>query len=512
MSEKDLLIVLLEQVFGTEKPLARMLRTPNGYYLYDTGTNKILACRKEVYLLLDNLLNQDFHHAVDDYISLYGEARFIEASKEIVEAMEKEKILSAKKATRFGLSGHFKNLKDLLKSEVQGINLEVTQECNLRCGYCIYQDHFTGKRNYSSKEMSFDTACKAIRLLKDHSSGKDTLSIGVYGGEPLKKFSLIRECVRYAKEIFPREQKIGFNVTTNAALLTPEAADFLVKEGVNVTVSLDGPREFHDRFRTDAKGNGSFDKTLRGLKLLSEKYNRSEKKGRLLINVVYTPPFSGEKMDTINRFFRGLEWLPGNVHIISSYPADNSIPPGYTHGDGAEEDEPLFDWAFKNYRTGFEKSDALVKGQIEERFAKFIQRPVLSEPVDRYMLNGCCVPGQKKNYITADGYIQVCEKMPGNSPPLGHVDTGFDYETIERIYIREYAQKSLPVCAGCWGLRLCDVCYLYVFNEKGQLDIDKKSRHCASVMAHVEQSLCHFVTLLEENPGKLDYLKHFNIK
>ena len=512
MRKKDLLIGSLEQVFGTEKPLARMLSTPTGYYLYDTGTNKILGCKKQVYLLLDDLLNKEFHHAVDNYLSHYGESLFIEASREIVETMENEKILSAKKAVRFGLSDHFRNLRDVLSSEVQTINLELTHQCDLRCLYCIYQEHFTRKRNYSPKEMSFDTACKAIRLLKDHSSGNDSVSIGFYGGEPLKKFSLIRESVRYAREIFPQGQKIGFNVTTNATLVTPEVADFLIKEGFTVTVSLDGPRQFHDRFRIDKKGNGSFDKTLNGLKLLSEKYNRYEKKGRLLINMVYTPPFNGKKLDIINRFFKGLEWLPENVHITSSYPADNSIPLEYAHLEDLEEDKSLFDWAFENYRTGFEKSDAIVRGQIEERFAKFIKRPVLTEPVDSYMLNGCCVPGQKKNYITVDGDIQMCEKMPGNCPPLGHVDTGFDYETIERVYIREYAQKSLPVCSRCWGLRLCDVCYLYAFNEKGQLDIDKKSRHCGSVMEHIEKSLCHFVTVLDENPEKVDYLYNFDIK
>lgn len=278
-----------------------------------------------------------------------------------------------------------------------------------------------------------------------------------------------------------------------------------------MTVSLDGPRQFHDRFRVDTKGNGSFDRTLRGLKLLSEAYNR-HKKGGILINMVYTPPFSGKKLDIINRFFRELEWLPENVHINATYPRDNSIPDEYANGYGAGEDESLFDWAFRHYRTGFEKSDALVRGQIEERFAKFIKRPVLSEPVDRYMLNACCIPGQRKSYITVDGEIQVCEKMPGNCPPLGHVGTGFDFETIERVYIREYAEKSLPVCSRCWGLRLCDVCYLYAFNEKGQLDIDKKSRHCASVIDYIEKSLGNFVTILEENPGKLDYLKHFDIK
>ena len=37
-----------------------------------------------------------------------------------------------------------------------------------------------------------------------------------------------------------------------------------------VGISLDGPKEIHDRYRRDRKGNGTFDQVMRGLKLLQK--------------------------------------------------------------------------------------------------------------------------------------------------------------------------------------------------------------------------------------------------
>jgi uncharacterized protein len=507
---KNMIFKELKQVFEKGTPLARLIKNSSGYYLYDTGTNKILECNQNVFSLLNDLMRNEFDRAVTNFIDKFGESNFFDAAGEILDAISNEKILSAQKATGFGLSDHFRNLKDVLKSSVMGINLEVTEQCNLRCVYCIYQDHVTEKRNYGSKEMSLDMAHKAIDFLKSHSVDNKKVSIGFYGGEPLMRFDFMRQSVAYANQIFTGEQEITFNVTTNATLITGEIADFLASEDFVVTVSLDGPREYHDRFRLDTLGNGSFARTIQGMKLLTEKFKQYGK-GNLLINVVYTPPFNMQKLDAVNQFIEGLEWLPSNVHVNTTYPSDNSIPQEYVSQDDLEEERFLFDWAIDNYKDDFNQSDSVVKGQIEERFSKFIKRSVLNEPVDAFMLNGCCVPGQKKNYITVDGYILACEKMPGNSPPLGHVESGFDFETIEKVYIEEYSRKSLERCAQCWGLRLCDVCYLYAFNDEGELDMEKKSRHCRSVMQNVENTLCHFVTLLKANPEKLDYLYHFDI-
>jgi uncharacterized protein len=506
--EKRLCIDLLGKIFGTGKPLAKLLNTGSGLYLYDTGTNKILECRKQVYDLLHNLFLKNVHRAEEDFITQYGEKEFLSAAKEIVEAIETEKILLLKKATNFGLSDHFKDFRQVLNTSMQGMNLEVTQECPLRCSYCVYQDHYQEKRNYSSKSMSLETAKKTIRFLNNHSTNSNPVMLGFYGGEPLMRFSFIKECVEYSKNII-KNKELKFNMTTNAVLVTAEIVEYLFNEGFSILVSLDGPKEIHDQYRKDKNGKGSFDRTINGLKILAEKY-REIKKGMISVNVVYTPPYSEEKINLINNFINELNRLPV-VNVLTNYTSRHSIPIGMVSEEDLNQDKTIMQWAFEKYKSDFEESDSMVKGQLEKRFAKFIQRSVLNEPVDGFYFNGCCLPGQRKTHINTDGHIQICEKISSNSPFIGSVYSGFDFESIEKIYIDDYAKKSIKICSGCWGIRLCGVCYIQAFNEQGKFDIGKKNMACHSSLHNLENSLKNFVTLMAKNPGKLDYLYQYEI-
>jgi uncharacterized protein len=502
-------IDFLKKTFESEKPLACLLRTPSGYYLYDTGTNKIMECEKEVFELLHGLFLKEVNQAIVDFVASHGEKGFISAASEIVEAMESEKILLLKKAARFGLSDHFKDVEEILKSSIQSINIEVTHQCGQRCRYCPYNDHFKEKWNYSDRVMSIETGRKAIEFLKEHSFKNDTVMMGIYGAEPLSRFPFIKSCVEYAKEIFDK-QRIVFNITTNATLITPEIADYLLQNGFSVLVSIDGPESIHNRYRKDAKGYGSYQKTMRGLKILAEKYNEI-KRGQISINAVYAPPYSEEKLNMIDDHFRGLEWLP-EVNVLTQYPTNGSIPGEFITEKGIEEDKDLTQWAFEKYKTDYGNSDSMIKGVLEKRFASLLQRPVLTEPGDRYNLNGCCLPGQRKCYIAAGGSIHICEKISTYAFPIGSVYTGFDFETIKKVYIDDYAEKSIGYCSRCWGIRLCDVCYIHAFNECGELDMNRKRGHCQSILNSLGTSLRNFVTLIEENPGGLDYLYKYDIK
>jgi uncharacterized protein len=294
--------------------------------------------------------------------------------------------------------------------------------------------------------MSLETGKKAIEFLNEHSTNSRTVMLGFYGGEPLMRFSFIKDCVEYARDII-NEKELKFNITTNAVLITPEIAKYLFNEGFSILVSLDGPKEIHDSYRKDKNGKGSFDKTINGLKILSDKY-REIKKGMISVNVVYTPPYSEEKINLINNFIKELTWLPV-INVLTNYTSRHSIPTGMVSEDDLKQDKTIMQWAFEKYKTDFENSDAMVKGQTEKSFAKFIQRPVLNEPFDGFYFNGCCLPGQRKSYIATDGSIKICEKISSNSPPIGNVYTGFDFETIEKVYINEYAKKSIEVCSGC---------------------------------------------------------------
>ena len=348
--------------------------------------------------------------------------------------------------------------------------------------------------------MSLETAKKAIRFLNNHSTDSDPVMLGFYGGEPLMRFSFIKDCVEYARNIIKGKELI-FNITTNAVLVTPEIAEYLFNEGFSILVSLDGPKEIHDRYRIDINGKGSFDRTIKGLKILAEKY-REIKKGLISINAVYNPPYSEKKINLINNFFQEeLKWVPLD-NILINYPNDNSIPIGLVSEEDLKQDKTIMQWAFEKYKTGFEQSNKMVKGQIENRFVKFIQRAVLNEPVDEFYFNGCCLPGQRKSYITTDGSIQICEKISSNSPPIGNVYKGFDFEAIEKVYINEYAKKSIEICSGCWGIRLCDICYIKAFNEHGKLNMARKNMNCHNRLHSLENSLKNFAALMRENPGK----------
>ena len=57
---------------------------------------------------------------------------------------------------------------------------------------------------------------------------------------------------------------------TNGTLLNDEWAAFFKEHNFLVGISLDGPRELHDVYRVDKGGQPTFDKVMRGLRLLQK--------------------------------------------------------------------------------------------------------------------------------------------------------------------------------------------------------------------------------------------------
>ncbi|TLM98028.1 putative geopeptide radical SAM maturase, partial [bacterium] len=79
---------------------------------------------------------------------------------------------------------------------------------------------------------------------------------------------LIQDISQRLKEVAEREGTVyGFTLVTNGTLLTADAVSKLVPLGLkSARVSLDGPRENHDRYRPFASGKGSFDAIVRNLR------------------------------------------------------------------------------------------------------------------------------------------------------------------------------------------------------------------------------------------------------
>ena len=199
-----------------------VFRTDKNYYFYDTGTGKVLRCEKPVYQLLKHTFTEG---ALDKSTLALSDEEIEKAFNDIDFAIEKEKILSAKEVKNFRINSNYTLTESF--NHLQQICLELTERCNLRCEYCIYHDNNDQFRNYGTNDMSIDTAKLAIDYLMEHSDRK--AYIAFYGGEPLLKFELIKQCVEYATNHPKAPEELKFTMTTNGTLMTKKMAQFCTK-------------------------------------------------------------------------------------------------------------------------------------------------------------------------------------------------------------------------------------------------------------------------------------------
>lgn len=231
------------------KPFIHMLRTPFCNYLYDVNTNMFAEVDEDTYQYLKEVeQSDDFRQVPAD-----------ENVKQNLAILREQGFLSAKHPKEIRHS-HSELMPWHLNENIRQMSLQVTQQCNFRCSYCVYcSGDFELQRVHSSKRMSLKTALTAVDFFAARCGNQGQPAIGFYGGEPLLEFPLIQRVVKYAEEKL-YGKKLAFAITTNASLLTVEIAQFLYEHNFLVTISLDGTPETHDRSRRFAiDGHGSFD-------------------------------------------------------------------------------------------------------------------------------------------------------------------------------------------------------------------------------------------------------------
>lgn len=149
----------------------------------------------------------------------------------------------------------------------------VGPRCNLRCRYCFYTE----------KEVLFDAAeadeAAPPRSLPDdllemfireylETSDLPEVNFAWQGGEPtLAGLEFFRRAVKLQKR-YAQGRTVSNALQTNGTLLDDEWCAFLAEEKFLVGLSLDGPREIHDRYRLSRGGAPSFDRVWAALQRL----------------------------------------------------------------------------------------------------------------------------------------------------------------------------------------------------------------------------------------------------
>jgi uncharacterized protein len=141
--------------------------------------------------------------------------------------------------------------------------------CNLNCEYCFYLEKQALFGPGEQYRMS-DQVLSAFITSYITSQPTPVVDFVWQGGEPtLLGIDFFKRVVDLQKPLV-KTKTITNSLQTNGTLLTPEWCQFLKKHNFMMGISLDGPKEVHDRYRRDRKGNGTFDRVMRGLRLLQE--------------------------------------------------------------------------------------------------------------------------------------------------------------------------------------------------------------------------------------------------
>ena len=141
----------------------------------------------------------------------------------------------------------------------------VSLRCEHSCPYCQVSRQSSDKARY---DMSEETALLALEAA--FSSPSPDLKIEFQGGEPLLNFPLIRYIVGEAKRLNVTEgRRLSFVIATNLALLDEAILGFCREEGIDISTSLDGPADLHNRNRP-RPGNDSWERAAEGIRRVRE--------------------------------------------------------------------------------------------------------------------------------------------------------------------------------------------------------------------------------------------------
>lgn len=145
--------------------------------------------------------------------------------------------------------------------------------CNLDCHYCFYLDReslFPQHRKASEFRMSDETLENYIQQYIQCEPGREVPFMW-QGGEPtLLGVDYFRRVVELQNRYALPGKRITNTLQTNGTLLDDEWGNFLAEENFSVGLSIDGPRELHDRYRVTRGGKPTFDQVWRGINVLKQ--------------------------------------------------------------------------------------------------------------------------------------------------------------------------------------------------------------------------------------------------
>lgn len=446
-----------------------------------SGTRYIATNMAGEYVVLDRSeLSKLVHHQLDMKSSLYEELK----SKHFVMDEDSQvaiDLLSTKLRTKYSL----------LHSLTSLFMFVVTLRCEHSCPYCQVSRRSKDKAAF---DMSQNDALKGIELV--FQSPSPHLKVEFQGGEPLLNFELIRFIVENVKSRNDAEKKqIDFVITTNLALITKEILAFCAKHNIQISTSLDGPREIHNANRP-RPGGDSYERTIAGIELARDVLGENR-----IAALMTTTKASLNQVEAIIDEYVGLGFNSIFLRSLSPY--------GFAVKTGAISGYDIEAWLDFYYRglVYILKLNELGMHFVEEYAAILLQKILTPYPTGYVDLQSPAGMGLSCLAINYDGRVYASDEarmlaeMNDDRFHLGHVQTdSLDSLLTSESFLMTLSKtmtEGMPMCSECGVQPYCGSDPTFHYTTQGDVvGLKAASSFCKKNMEIIR----HLISILEDHP------------
>jgi len=331
----------------------------------------------------------------------------------------------------------------------KSVTFVVTEQCNLRCSYCYMV------RKNPDHRMPLDVARAAIDYLLTHRQlfAESEVVWDFIGGEPLLELPLIEQILEYVmlrayKLNHPWFSRSLFAISTNGLLYrTPPVQRFIerYRDLLDITISIDGPENVHDRARVTASGRGSYQLISDAIPLWLSQFPRASTKVTI----------SRENLDDVTEAVLHLFGL-GIKRVLANVVFENV----WHEGDELKFEQQLDRLGSAMLQTGLWKTHSCTLFQRE-----------IGTPLDcrREGANWC--GSGRMLAVDAHGAFYPCVRfLPFSltkraARTIGNVREGLDLNRTRPFLALTLEAQSPPECLECSVARGCAWCQALNYDE-----------------------------------------------
>ena len=339
--------------------------------------------------------------------------------------------------------------------------------CNMRCRYCFYVDETENRAVALRGRMSEETMHTLVDKALAYADGECTFSF--QGGEPtLAGLGFFRAMSDYvAAHPNPKGIRVRWSIQTNGYALDEDWCRWLRDNRVLVGISLDGPKEIHDRCRVDAEGKGTFQKVMQSIHLL-EKYSVEFN----ILTVVSAA--NARRAGQVYNFFKK-QGFAYQQYIECLDPLGEE-PGGHDYSLTPERYEAflktMFDEWYRDVSAGY---------YVYNRYFENLLMILTGQQPESCSLRGVC---QAQWVIEADGSVYPCDFYALDEWRLGNINTdsfaGMEQKRRESGFIAQSARVP-DTCRSCrWAMLCRNGCRRNRAEDTGQ------NRFCAAYQGFLE--------------------------